>query len=142
MLGDTAVAVHPQDERYTALIGAKVWLPVMNREIPVIADEIVDREFGTGAVKVTPAHDANDYEIARRHNLLRITVIDSSGKMTAEAGSYAGTDRFECREKLVKQLAEEGFLIYVAEYDHNVGQCDRCSAVVEPKIQSGVGVPK
>ncbi|MGA2264048.1 MAG: valine--tRNA ligase, partial [Acidobacteriota bacterium] len=134
MLGDTAVAVHPEDERYRDLIGAKVLLPVMNREIPVIADAIVDRVFGTGAVKVTPAHDANDYEIAKRHDLPRVTVIDSAGKMTAEAGPYAGMDRFSCRDKLVRHLAAEGFLIKVTEYDYNVGHCDRCSAVVEPRI--------
>ncbi len=134
MLGDTAVAVHPADERFRELIRAKVLLPVMNREIPIIADEIVDREFGTGAVKVTPAHDTNDYEMAKRHNLARVTVIDSAGKMTQEAGPFAGMDRYQCREKLVQRLSEEGFLVKVADYDHNVGQCDRCSAVVEPKI--------
>ncbi|MBZ5495874.1 MAG: valine--tRNA ligase [Acidobacteriia bacterium] len=134
MLGDTAVAVHPDDDRYRGFIGAGVLLPVMNREIPIIADEIVDREFGTGAVKVTPAHDANDYEMARRHDLPRVTVIDAGGKMTAETGPYAGMDRFECREKLIQRLAAEGFLVKVAEYEHNVGHCDRCSTVVEPKI--------
>ncbi len=134
MLGDTAVAVHPDDERYHELIGSRVLLPVMNREIPIIADSIVDREFGTGAVKVTPAHDANDYEVARRHDLPRITVIDASGKMTEQAGPFEGTDRFDCREKLIKRLAAEGYLEKVADYDHNVGQCDRCSTVVEPKI--------
>jgi len=134
MLGDTAVAVHPEDERYRELIGAKVLLPIMNREIPIIADSIVDREFGTGAVKVTPAHDTNDYEMAKRHNLRCVTVIDDSGAMTAEAGPYAGMDRFQCRNKLVQQLTEEEYLTKVAEYDLNVGQCDRCSTVVEPKI--------
>ena len=134
MLGDTAVAVHPGDERYRGIVGARVLLPVMNREIPVIADEFVDREFGTGVVKVTPAHDASDYEAARRHNLPRITVIDSAAHMTDQAGPYAGMDRFECREKLVHQLSAEGYLVKVADYEHNVGQCDRCSTVVEPKI--------
>jgi valyl-tRNA synthetase len=134
MLGDTAVAVHPEDERYRDLIGGRVLLPIMNREIPIIADSIVDREFGTGAVKVTPSHDSNDYEMAKRHHLRRVTVIDDSGVMTAEAGPYAGMDRFQCRGKLVQQLTEEKYLTKIAEYDHNVGHCDRCSTVVEPKI--------
>jgi valyl-tRNA synthetase len=134
MLGDTAVAVHPEDDRYRHMIGAGALLPVMNREIPVIADEFVDRNFGTGVVKITPAHDANDYEAARRHQLPRVTVIDDSGKMTEQAGPYAGMDRFECRGKLVAHLASEGFLVKVAEYEHNIGYCDRCSTVVEPKI--------
>jgi len=134
MLGDTAVAVHPSDDRYTGLVGARVLLPVVNREVPIIADKAVDREFGTGAVKVTPAHDANDYEIASRHNLPRVTVIDSDARMTDQAGPYAGMDRFDCREKLVQRLAAEGYLAKVVDYEHNVGQCDRCSTVVEPKI--------
>jgi valyl-tRNA synthetase len=134
MLGDTAVAVHPEDERYRHLIGTHVLLPVMNREIPVIADEIVDREFGTGAVKVTPAHDTNDYEMSRRHGLPKVTVIDSAGKMTPDAGPYAGMDRFECRAKLVRRLVEEEYLVKETDYEHNVGHCDRCSTVVEPKI--------
>jgi valyl-tRNA synthetase len=134
MLGDTAVAVHPEDERYGRLIGSQVLLPVMHREIPIIADAAVDREFGSGAVKVTPAHDANDYEMSRRHNLPKVTVIDASGRMTSEAGPYAGMDRFECRQKLVQRLAEEGFLVKETDYEHNVGHCDRCSTVVEPKI--------
>ncbi|HYK88009.1 MAG TPA: valine--tRNA ligase [Acidobacteriota bacterium] len=134
MLGDTAVAVHPEDPRYQSLVGGKVLLPVMNREIPVIADSIVDREFGTGVVKVTPAHDAHDYEAGLRHNLRKITVIDESGTMTKEAGAYAGMDRFACRHELVERLAADGFLLKVEDYEHNVGHCDRCSAVVEPKI--------
>ena len=134
MLGDTAVAVHPEDDRYRSMIGARALLPVMNREIPVIADEFVDRNFGTGVVKVTPAHDANDYEAARRHHLPRVTVIDDAGKMTEQAGPYAGMDRFACREKLVSASGGEGFLVKVAEYEHNIGYCDRCSTVVEPKI--------
>jgi len=134
MLGDTAIAVHPEDERYRSQIGAKVMLPILNREIPVIADEVVDREFGTGAVKVTPAHDANDYEIARRHNLPRVTVIDSDGRMTEQAGPYGGLDRFDCREKLLQRLSAEGYLLKADDYDHNVGHCDRCATVVEPKI--------
>ncbi len=134
MLGDTAVAVHPEDERYKDLTGGKVLLPVMNREIPVIADDFVDREFGTGVVKVTPAHDPNDYEAALRHKLPRVTVIDEDGRMTDQAGAYAGMSRFDCRRELVEHLAASGLLAKVEDYEHNVGQCDRCATVVEPKI--------
>ena len=134
MLGDTAVAVHPDDGRYRDLAGMRVLLPVMNREIPVIADAFVDREFGTGVVKVTPAHDPNDFEAALRHELPRVTVIDESGRMTAQAGAYAGMDRFDCRRELVERLGALGLLEKVEDHEHNVGQCDRCSTVVEPKI--------
>jgi valyl-tRNA synthetase len=134
MLGDTAVAVHPEDERYRHLVGKKVMLPVMNREIPIIADSFVDREFGTGAVKVTPAHDPNDYEAGIRHGLQKITVIDDGGIMTEAAGHYKGMDRFVCRQKLVDQLSTEEYLLKIEDYEHSVGQCDRCSTVVEPKI--------
>jgi valyl-tRNA synthetase len=134
MLGDTAVAVHPEDPRYQEFVGKTVNLPVMNRKIPVIADSFVDREFATGVVKVTPAHDPNDYEVSIRHNLPKINVIDENGAMTAQAGAYSGMDRFECREKLVEQLSAEGWLVKVEDYEHNVGKCDRCSSIVEPKI--------
>jgi len=134
MLGDTAVAVHPDDKRYTHLVGKKVLLPVMNREIPIIADGFVDREFGTGVVKVTPAHDASDYEAGIRNKLEKITVIDDSGFMTEAAGEYRGMERYECRKLLAERLEREGFLEKVEDYEHNVGQCDRCSSVVEPKI--------
>ena len=134
MLGDTAVAVHPEDERYRHLVGGKVLLPVMNREIPVIADSFVDREFGTGVVKVTPAHDPNDYEAGKRHGLDKITVIDDNGNMTEAAGQYGGMDRYACRKKLLAQLAAEDILLKTEDYVHNVGQCDRCSTIVEPKI--------
>ncbi len=134
MLGDTAVAVHPEDDRYRRLVGKTCLLPVMNRLIPIIADDFVDREFGTGAVKVTPAHDAHDYEAGLRHNLQKVTVIDEHGKMTAQAGDYAGMDRFACRKELLAQLSAEGHLLKVEDYEHNVGQCQRCSTVVEPKI--------
>jgi valyl-tRNA synthetase len=134
MLGDTAVAVHPEDQRYRHLVGKKVLLPVMNREIPIIADSFVDQEFGTGVVKVTPAHDPQDYEAAIRNGLPRITVMDDSGIMTESAGAYKGMDRFACRKKLVEQLSKEGYLNKILDYDHNVGQCDRCSTIVEPKI--------
>jgi valyl-tRNA synthetase len=134
MLGDTAVAVHPDDLRYKEFVGKTVKLPVMNRNIPVVADNFVDREFATGVVKVTPAHDPYDYEVSIRHNLAKINVIDENGVMTAHAGPYSGMDRFECREKLVEQLAAEGWLVKVEDYEHNVGRCDRCSSIVEPKI--------
>ncbi|HSW38544.1 MAG TPA: valine--tRNA ligase, partial [Acidobacteriota bacterium] len=134
MLGDTAVAVHPDDERYRHLVGSSVLLPVMNRELPVIADAFVDREFGTGVVKVTPAHDPHDYAAGLRHNLEKITVIDDDGVMTESAGPYKGMDRYECREKLVERLSEEKFLYKTEDYQHKVGHCERCSAVVEPKI--------
>src|SRR5512135_1471936 len=134
MLGDTAVAVHPEDERYKRFVGQTCLLPVMNRLIPIIADDFVDREFGTGAVKVTPAHDAHDYEAGLRHNLEKVTVIDAHGRMTPQAGAYAGMDRFACRKELLAQLAAEGHLLKVEDYEHNVGQCQRCTTIVEPKI--------
>ncbi len=134
MLGDTAVAVHPDDERYKHLIGKKVLLPIMNREIPIIADAFVDREFGTGAVKVTPAHDPHDYEVGVRHGLPKITVINDAGVMTEAAGFFQGMDRFACRHELVEQLSAGEYLHKTDDYDHNVGHCDRCSAIVEPKI--------
>lgn len=134
MLGDTAVAVHPEDERYQHLIGKTVLLPLMNREIPVIADEAVDRDFGTGAVKVTPAHDPNDLEMAQRHNLPSIVVIGKDGKMTAEAKQYAGLDRYVCRERVVADLQKLGLLEKIEEYTHAVGHCQRCHTVVEPLV--------
>jgi valyl-tRNA synthetase len=134
MLGDTAVAVHPEDPRYQNLVGRKVLLPVMNREIPVIADTFVDREFGTGAVKVTPAHDPHDYEAGVRHGLPKITVIDNAGVMTESAGPYKGMDRFLCRSKLVEQLSAEGYLQKIDDYEYSIAQCYRCSTIVEPKI--------
>src|SRR5437867_463742 len=134
MLGDAALAVHPEDERYRHLVGKTVILPVLQREIPVIADTFVDRSFGTGVVKVTPAHDPQDYEAGLRHKLPRVTVIDDDGKMTAAAGPYAGLDRFACRVKLLERLETEGHLEKTEEYKHNIGQCDRCATVVEPKI--------
>jgi valyl-tRNA synthetase len=134
MLGDTAVAVHPEDERYAALVGKEVVLPVMNRRIPVIADAFVDRTFGTGVVKVTPAHDPHDYEAGRRHGLPRVTVIDDDGRMTAAAGPYARMDRFAARKQLVEQLKAEGHLVKTEDYSYSIGQCDRCSTVVEPKV--------
>ncbi|MFS8641111.1 MAG: valine--tRNA ligase, partial [Symbiobacteriaceae bacterium] len=135
MLGDTAVAVHPDDERYRGAIGRRVRLPLVGREIPVIADAYVDPEFGTGAVKVTPAHDPNDFEMGRRHGLPRVRVIDEHGRMTAEAGErYAGLDRFEARKRVVADLEAGGFLLKVEPHTHAVGHCYRCGTVIEPLV--------
>ncbi len=135
MLGDTAVAVHPEDHRYRHLIGRRIVLPVVGREIPIIADALVDPEFGTGAVKVTPAHDPNDFEMGRRHDLPVIPVIGEKGNMTIEAGEkYEGMDRFECREALVEELREREELEGVEPYEHSVGHCYRCHVVVEPYL--------
>jgi valyl-tRNA synthetase len=134
MLGDTAVAVHPEDERYRELIGKTAILPVLNREIPILADEAVDRAFGTGAVKVTPAHDPNDFAMARRHNLPAPVILDQSARMTAEAGPYAGLDRYACRKKLLSDLTASGVLAKVEDHRHAVGRCHRCDTVVEPML--------
>ena len=132
MLGDTAVAVNPKDERYAGMIGETLRLPLMNRPIPLLADPMVDREFGTGAVKITPAHDPNDFEVAKRHELPSVRVIDESAVMTSDAGVFAGMDRFACREAVVAKLKEEGLLVREEPYLHNVGHCYRCQTVVEP----------
>jgi len=132
MLGDTAVAVHPADPRYAPYIGKKVILPLLNRPLPVIADAYVDREFGTGALKITPAHDFNDFEIGRQHQLDLIQVIAENGIMTEEAGPYAGLDRFSCRKKILKDLEKGGFLVKIEDYKHRVGHCYRCKNIVEP----------
>src|SRR6056297_2282232 len=134
MLGDTAIAVHPSDERYKDLIGEKVILPLMDREIEIITDEYVDSEFGTGMVKVTPAHDPNDFEIGRRHDLEIIKVIDEDANMSEAAGRYAGLDRYDCRKKVVEDLTELGLLIKTEEHVHNVGECYRCDTVIEPLV--------
>jgi len=134
MLGDTAVAVHPLDERYQGVIGRKVLLPLVSREIPIIADEYVDREFGTGVVKVTPAHDPNDFEAGRRHNLPQIDVMTDDGRMSEAAGPYAGLDRFEARKRIVEDLQAQGLLERVTDHGHAVGICDRCKTVVEPRV--------
>lgn len=134
MLGDTAVAVHPEDERYQHLIGKKLILPVVGRAIPVIADEYVEREFGTGAVKITPAHDPNDFEVGNRHQLPQVVVIDKQGKMNKEAGKYAGLDRYECRKQLVKELEESGILVKIEDHNNSVGHCYRCNTVIEPLV--------
>ncbi|MGD9950767.1 MAG: valine--tRNA ligase, partial [Desulfobulbus sp.] len=132
MLGDTAVAVHPEDERYQHLKDIGISLPLTGRTIPVVYDHHVQREFGTGALKVTPAHDRDDYEIGLRHDLPRIKVMDDKGVMNAEAGNYAGLDRFACRKQIVNDLEEQGFLEKIEDYQHAVGKCYRCATVVEP----------
>jgi valyl-tRNA synthetase len=134
LLGDTAVAVNPEDKRYKAYHGAMVRLPVVGRKIPVITDPHVAREFGTGALKVTPAHDFNDFEIGRRHGLPAVKALDEYGIMTEAAGKYQGLDRFACREKILKDLKSDGLLEKVERYSHNVGHCYRCRTVVEPMI--------
>ncbi len=134
MLGDTAVAVNPNDERYQGREGNTVILPLMNRSIPIIFDEYVDMKFGTGALKITPAHDPHDFEIGRRHNLDSIKVIGGDGHMTEEAGRFQGKDRFECREEVIEALKEEGLLEKVEPYQHSVGHCYRCRNTVEPYL--------
>jgi valyl-tRNA synthetase len=134
MLGDTAVAVNPEDKRYQEAIGKKVILPVVRREIPVIADSYVDIEFGTGCLKITPAHDFNDFEIGLKHNLEQIKVIDEAGQMNENAGPYRGMDRFECREKIVEDFERDGVLLKTEEYRHVVGHCYRCKTIVEPNL--------
>jgi valyl-tRNA synthetase len=134
MLGDTGVAVHPEDERYRAFQGRKAILPLVGRELPVIADGYVDREFGTGVLKVTPAHDANDYEIGKEHGLATVRVIDDRGIMSPEAGSYAGLDRFACRDKVIKDLRAQGYLVKVEDYQVLLGHCYRCKTVIEPTL--------
>jgi valyl-tRNA synthetase len=137
MLGDTAVAVNPNDERFRDLVGATLLLPLTDREIPIIADEFVDPEFGTGAVKVTPAHDENDYEMGVRHNLPRVVVIDVQAKMTADAGAeFAGLDRYKAREKVVEKFAELELLERVVDYEFSISKCERCKTVIEPLIST------
>ena len=134
MLGDTAVAVHPDDERYKNLVGKNVILPLVNKEIPIVADNYVEMDFGTGVVKITPAHDPNDFEVGMRHNLPIINVMTDDAYMTADCGKYAGMDRYEARKEIVKDLEEGGYLVKVEPMKHNVGSCYRCSTIVEPRI--------
>jgi valyl-tRNA synthetase len=136
LLGDTAVAVHPDDERYQSLVGKSVLLPLMNREIPVIADTYVDRDFGTGVVKITPAHDPNDFEVGKRHNLPEIDVMTGDAHMSEAAGKYAGLDRFVARARIVEDLQELGLLEKIEDITHAVGVCDRCKSEVEPRIST------
>lgn len=136
MLGDTAVAVHPEDERYQGLIGKTVLLPLMNREIPIIADEYVEMDFGTGVVKITPAHDPNDFEVGNRHDLARINVMHEDGTMNELAGKYAGMDRFAARKAVIKDLEAEGRLIKIEKMIHSVGHSERTGVVVEPRLST------
>ena len=134
MLGDTGVAVHPEDSRYADMVGANVVLPIMNRAIPIVADDAVDPEFGTGALKVTPGHDAADFEIGRRHELAVVSVLNEDGTLNENAGPYDGVDRAEARTRIVEQLEADGLLVAVEPYKHSVGHCQRCDEVVEPIV--------
>ena len=134
MLGDTAVAVHPEDERYQHLVGKMLILPLVGREIPIVADTYVEQDFGTGVVKITPAHDPNDFEVGLRHNLPVINIMDESGVINENGGEYQGMDRLDARKKIVKELEEQGYLIKVEPIKHNVGTCYRCKTVVEPRV--------
>jgi valyl-tRNA synthetase len=136
ILGDTAIAVSPEDPRYTALVGQKAIVPVVGREIPIIADDVVDARFGTGAVKVTPAHDPVDYEIGKRHGLEAIDVMTDTGEMSAKAGAYAGQSNLEARRNLVAQLEQDGLIVKIEDYSHSVGHCQRCDTVAEPRIST------
>ena len=135
MFGDTAVAVNPEDDRYKDLVGKQLILPMTDRTIPVISDPYVDKDFGTGCVKITPAHDPNDFQVGQRHNLEEITVIDDSAVMNEKAGKYAGMDRYECRKQLVEDLSAAGLLVKIEPHTHNVGTHDRCGTTVEPLIK-------
>ena len=135
MLGDTAIVVNPEDERYTDIIGKKAMLPLVNKEIPIIADAYVDKEFGTGAMKVTPAHDPNDFEIGKRHGLEEINIMNDDATINENGGKYAGMDRYEAREAIVQDLEDQGYLVKVEEYTHSVGVHERCRHTVEPLIK-------
>lgn len=135
MLGDTAIAVHPEDERYKDIIGKHVMLPLVNREIPIVADYYVDKEFGTGAVKITPAHDPNDFEVGKRNNLEEINIMNDDATINERGGRYAGMERYEARKAIVKDLEEQGFLVKIEPHSHNVGTHDRCGTTVEPLIK-------
>ena len=135
MLGDTAIAVHPEDERYKDIIGKHVMLPLVNREIPIVADYYVDKEFGTGAVKITPAHDPNDFEVGKRHNLEEINIMNDDATINERGGRYAGMERYEARKAIVNDLQEHGFPVKIEPHSHNVGTHDRCGTTVEPLIK-------
>ena len=135
MLGDTAVAVNPEDDRYKDLVGKKVFLPFVDRQIPIVADEYVDMEFGTGVVKITPAHDPNDFEVGKRHGLPEINILNDDATINENGGKFAGMDRYECRAQIVKELDEMGLLVNIEDYSHNVGTHDRCGTTVEPMIK-------
>ena len=135
MLGDTAIAVHPDDKRYKDIVGKKVLLPLVNKEIPVVADYYVDKEFGTGAVKITPAHDPNDFEVGKRHNLEEINIMNDDATINEKGGKYAGMERYEARKAIVEDLREQGYLVEIEPHSHNVGTHDRCGTTVEPLIK-------
>lgn len=135
MLGDTAVAVNPNDERYTYLKGRQVWLPIVNKAIPVVEDEYVDMEFGTGVVKITPAHDPNDFEVGKRHNLPEVNIMNDDATINENGGKYQGLDRYEARKQIVEELEQEGLLVRIEDYSHNVGTHDRCGTTIEPMIK-------
>ena len=135
MLGDTAIAVHPDDERYKDIVGKNVLLPLVNKEIPVVADYYVDKEFGTGAVKITPAHDPNDFEVGKRHNLEEINIMNDDATINEKGGKYAGMERYEARKAIVEDLREQGYLVEIEPHSHNVGTHDRCGTTVEPLIK-------
>ena len=135
MLGDTAIAVHPDDERYKDIVGKKVLLPLVNKEIPIVADYYVDKEFGTGAVKITPAHDPNDFEVGKRHGLEEINIMNDDATINEKGGKYAGMERYEARKAIVKDLKEQGYLVKIEPHSHNVGTHDRCGTTVEPLIK-------
>ena len=135
MLGDSAIAVHPDDERYKDIVGKNVLLPLVNKEIPIVADYYVDKEFGTGAVKITPAHDPNDFEVGKRHNLPEINIMNDDATINDKGGKYAGMDRYEARKAIVTDLEEQGYLVKVVPHSHNVGTHDRCGTTVEPLIK-------
>ena len=135
MLGDTAVAINPNDARYTDLKGRKVWLPIVNKAIPIVEDEYVDMEFGTGVVKITPAHDPNDFEVGRRHGLPEVNIMNDDATINANGGKYEGMDRYEARKQIVEELKEQGLLVRIEDYTHNVGTHDRCGTTIEPLIK-------
>ena len=134
MLGDTGIAVNPEDERYAHLVGKTAILPLVGRELPIVADDYVDKEFGSGAVKMTPAHDPNDFGVGERHNLEQINVMNEDGTMNELAGKYQGMDRYECRKQLMKDLDEAGYVIAIKDHPHSVGTCYRCHTVIEPRL--------
>ena len=132
MMGDTGIAVHPDDKRYMHLIGKRAILPLMNRSIPIFADDYVDMQFGTGCVKVTPCHDPNDFEMGKRHNLDFVLIMDDHANINENGGKYCGMERMEARKAVVADLEEQGYLVKIEEHEHSVGGCYRCGTVVEP----------
>ena len=135
MLGDTAVAINPDDERYTHLKGRSVWLPLVNKEIPIVEDSYVDVEFGTGVVKITPAHDPNDFEVGKRHGLDIINIMNDDATINENGGEYAGLERYEARKRIVEDLDKLGLLVRIEDYTHNGGTHDRCGTTIEPLVK-------